>query len=281
LEQTKSLHWYNGKLIDTGRLELSIDDPGLLYGATVFTTLRVYQRSLTHPLTGWQLHCDRLHQSVQILGWQFPDWRQVQAGVEALIPSFPVLRVTLFPDGREWITGRALPDQLTRWQQDGITAWAAPTQFQRSLVSHKTGNYLSSWLARQAAQQQGAQEAILQDEAGNWLETSTGNLWGWRDGCWWTPPLAAGILPGIARSQLISWLKWQNKSIRAEPWCAELVSEFEAIAYSNSVVQLVPIHTVLLATKVLTYNAKHDEWQQLCELFQLESHSIPNLRYIS
>jgi len=36
------------------------------------------------------------------------------------------------------------------------------------------------------------------DESGNWLETSTGNLWG---GGWWTP-LAAEIAPGVVRSQL-------------------------------------------------------------------------------
>ncbi|HCF27363.1 MAG TPA: 4-amino-4-deoxychorismate lyase, partial [Cyanobacteria bacterium UBA11049] len=51
----------------------------------------------------------------------------------------------------------------------------------------------------------GAGEAILVDANGNWLETSTGNLWGWQNGCWWTPPLEAGILPGVVRQQLINW----------------------------------------------------------------------------
>jgi 4-amino-4-deoxychorismate lyase len=44
-------------------------------------------------------------------------------------------------------------------------------------------------LAKANAQKLNTQEAILVDAAGNWLETSTGNLWGWRDGSWWTPAL--------------------------------------------------------------------------------------------
>jgi 4-amino-4-deoxychorismate lyase len=259
--------WYDGKLIRTGRLEIAVDDPGLLYGATVFTTLRVYRQSLDHPLTNWKGHCDRLQSTLQSFGWQAPNWQRVRQGAE-LLSSFPVLRMTLFPNGREWIVGRALPVGLAVWQRDGISAWVAPTDLDRSLSSHKTGNYLSAWLARQSAQQYGAQEAILVDHNGNWLESSSGNLWGWRDGIWWTPPLAVGILPGLMRSQLISWLKCQNENVREEPWPQEWMSSFEAIAYSNSVVQVVPIHTALTATGSLTYRSSHQAFQQLRGLFQ-------------
>ncbi|MFB2975322.1 aminotransferase class IV [Microseira sp. BLCC-F43] len=66
----------------------------------------------------------------------------------------------------------------------------------------------------QQAQKYGAKEAILVDASGNWLETSTGNLWGWQDGRWWTPPVAAGILAGLIREQLINRLHSQNKKVR-------------------------------------------------------------------
>ncbi|NJN57782.1 MAG: 4-amino-4-deoxychorismate lyase [Leptolyngbyaceae cyanobacterium SL_5_9] len=270
--------WYDGKLIHSGKLELAIDDPGLLYGATAFTTLRVYRQSLDEPLTNWQGHCDRLQSTVEAFSWKAPDWQRVRCGAEILRSSFPVLRVTLFPDGREWITGRALPENLAFLQKNGITAWLSPATMDRSLVSHKTGNYLAAWLARQSAQRTGAQEAILLDFQGNWLETSTGNLWGWAQGCWWTPPLEAGILPGLMRSQLISWLKCQNESIREEPWREELVSSFEAIAYSNSVVQVVPIHTVLLPTGSLTYDPNHQAFQQLQQLFSASNPQVPDIR---
>ena len=84
-------------------------------------------------------------------------------------------------DGREWITGRYLPGDLATRQQQGIVGWLADVPiYQRCLASHKTGNYLGAWLALQQTQKYGAREAILIDESGNWLETSTGNLWGWK-----------------------------------------------------------------------------------------------------
>jgi 4-amino-4-deoxychorismate lyase len=237
--------WYLGKRITTGRIELGIDEPGLLYGATVFTTLRVYDRSLDDGRTNWGGHCDRLSNSIQTFGWQEPDWERIREGAEILLLEFPILRITIFPDGREWIVGRDLPPDLVERQQQGIVAWRAVGKFRRSLAEHKTGNYLTAWLALNKAKTYGAKEAILIDESGNWLETSTGNLWGWQDGRWWTPPLTAGILPGLMREQLIDWLKSQNQIIAEEPWTPDLVLGMEAIAYSNSVVEIVPIHTVI------------------------------------
>jgi 4-amino-4-deoxychorismate lyase len=261
------IFWYNGNLIQGSTLELAIDDPGLLYGATVFTTVRVYSQSLDSALTNWQGHRDRIESTLQTFGWQQPNWNRLRQGAEILIAHFPVLRITVFPDGREWIIGRELPDSLTEKQRHGISASVLTGQFQRSLPTHKTGNYLSAWLAKTTAQQMLAQEAILVDASGSWLETTTGNLWGWRNGSWWTPPITAGILPGVVRSQLVDWLRRNHQPVREEPWLPQLGKSFAAIAYTNSVVEVIPIHTVIKPTSQLTYNAYHPCFQQLRGLF--------------
>ncbi len=211
------MYWYCGKSIESHTIELAINDPGLLYGATVFTTFRtdrfvvgqdpqllVREASRREEVGDLRdLHYDRLQSSLSDLDWHQPDWERVRSGVECLRPHFPVLRITIFPDGRELITGRELPPNLATWQQEGVTAIIADRQFTRSLPQHKTGNYLAPWLALQQARNNNIQEAILTNDRGDWLETTTGNLWGYRDGCWYTPPLSAGILPGIARSQIL------------------------------------------------------------------------------
>ncbi|WP_036481001.1 aminotransferase class IV [Myxosarcina sp. GI1] len=238
------MYWYDGKLSQQDTLQLHINEPGLLYGATVFTTMRVYQQSLSHPLTNWNAHCDRLKQSLTVFNWQQPNWQHLQQGVETLLASFPVLRITIFPNGRELIVGRNLPLDLTQRQQ-GITAWlAADNLFRRDIATYKTGNYLGAYLALQKANKHGAKEAILIDTNGNWLETSTGNLWGWHDGCWYTPALASGILPGIARSQLLNYLRQQNIAVRENIWTLEFVRGLQALAYSNCVAEVVPILSV-------------------------------------
>ncbi|MBK1990058.1 aminotransferase class IV [Sphaerospermopsis aphanizomenoides BCCUSP55] len=262
------MYWYCGKLIESEKLELNINDPGLIYGATVFTTLRVYNYSLDHSLTNWQAHCSRLKFSLQTFGWPEPDWNFVRQGAEILLQHFPVLRITLFPDGREWITGRLLPENLTQKQNYGIISALTKSEFARSLPNHKTGNYLSPWLARNIVQSLNAEEAILVDSQGNWLETSTGNLWGWKEGCWWTPPLAVGILPGIERSHIINQLKNRQITVQQAPWTPELVKKLEAIAYTNSVVEIIPIHTVQRPTTgSLEYNPYHPCFLELKGLF--------------
>jgi 4-amino-4-deoxychorismate lyase len=247
----RDLHWYCGKSIESQKIELATNDPGLLYGATVFTTFR------TNAPDVYDRHCDRLRCSIDEFGWHQPDWNQVRSGVECLTPHFPVLRITIFPDGRELITGRDLPPNLATWQQEGVAAIIADRKFTRSLPQHKTGNYLAPWLALQQARDNNIQEAILTNERGDWLETTTGNLWGYRDGCWYTPPLSAGILPGIARSQILARLQRENRAVVEIAWDVKLVRELESIGYSNSVIHLVPIHTVITPVGKLEYTVQH------------------------
>lgn len=252
------MFWFDGHLSQDTTLPLAITDPAFLYGATVFTTLRVYQHSLDHPLTRWADHRHRLSQTLAVFQWPEPNWEQVRQGAECIQATDPIVRITCFPDGREFITGRPLPPDLASRQRQGITAWLATGElYRRSLPGFKTGNYLASWLALHQAQRQGATEAILADESGRWLETSTGNLWGWADGQWWTPPLGDGLLPGVARIHLLEHLRCQGVPVGEAAWEPAVVRQFEALAYSNSGVQIVPIHTVRRDRSTLSFDPYH------------------------
>ncbi|MGB3493996.1 MAG: aminotransferase class IV [Elainellaceae cyanobacterium] len=300
--------WHKGQLKTGASVTLSLTEPGWLYGATVFTTLRVYETSLDHPLTAWDAHCDRLQSSMCAFGWRSPDWNAVRLGAHHLAEQYPVLRITLFPDGAELITGRSLPQNLAQDQQQGIAAWVAGSEYRRSFAAHKTGNYLPCWLALQEAKRHEAEEAILTDAQGRWLETSTGNLWAWADGSWWTPPLVyppsnmsnmysdntysesfnagqtqkagqthldtsenSDILPGVVRSQVISRLKWQNERINELHRFADQPARFETLAYTNSVRQVVPIHTVVEGTALA---------EQICHRFNVNHPALKRLKMV-
>jgi len=237
---------------------LSINDPGLLYGCTVFTTLRVYHSSLDYSLTNWTAHCDRLKSSLQAFAWQLPNWQRLRRGAESLLEFYPLLRITIFPDGREWITGRNLPANLKQLQEFGAIATVCDSTFFRSLPLHKTGNYLAAWLARKEALKLGADETILTDLQGNWLETTTGNLWGYKADRWFTPPLETGILPGIVRSQLLDYLEDLQIPVERSCWDWDSIASFEAIAYSNCAIELIPFHTIVTDRDNLTFNFPPD-----------------------
>jgi 4-amino-4-deoxychorismate lyase len=257
--------WYDGAWRSGNQITLDISDPGLLYGATVFTTLRVYENSaenLADARSAWGAHRSRLTQSLEEFGWTMPDWQRVETGIGQI--AEPVVRVTIFPDGREFIVGRALPDDLTQRQTEGIIAVVMNQSVgTRSHAHHKTGNYLTPWFGLHHARSQGAEETILTDAAGNWLETCTGSLWGWADGVWHTPSLAAGILPGIARDRIISGLRCQNREVFESPWTPALIESFRLLAYSNCVVEIIPIVQVRSAAKSWEYPINPDVLAEL------------------
>ncbi|MFK8182199.1 MAG: aminotransferase class IV [Phormidesmis sp.] len=263
-EPDKALSWHDGQLFNA-KLQPSHpphDDLALKFGATVFTTLRVHNQNLDHELTQWLAHCDRLAYSIQTFGWTIPDWENIREGCEQLKKNYPILRITVFPDGREWITGRSLPKNLLQKTEKGITGWLAPPTYARSLPTHKTGNYLACWLARNEAYRQGADEAILTNAQGDWLETSTGNLWGWGNGQWWTP-LDHRCLSGIMGNTLRKILVKAGQPVNLQSWHAMQPQHFEAIAYSNCVVGILPIHTIIHGNTKLEYDSQHERIKSL------------------
>ncbi|MFM1842203.1 MAG: hypothetical protein RLZZ490_939 [Cyanobacteriota bacterium] len=238
-------YWFDGQWFDQDFIQLPIAEPGLLYGATIFTTLRVYEQNLFHPLTHWSAHGDRLRQHLAELEWPSPDWQELTQGAIALAQDYPVLRITIFPTGKAWMMGRSLPVDLAQRQHQGITAWLMPPgQFQRSLAHWKTGNYFAPYLAQQTAKRQQSQEAILTNRAGHWLETSTGNLWGWRGDTFFTPIFTGEQLPGITHHYLSQWILEQGAIVRHKTWTPSLIKDLQGLAYSNSVVEIIPINKV-------------------------------------
>jgi 4-amino-4-deoxychorismate lyase len=45
------MFWHEEELIETETISIKVTEPSLIYGATVFTTLRVYKKYLEHRLT--------------------------------------------------------------------------------------------------------------------------------------------------------------------------------------------------------------------------------------
>jgi 4-amino-4-deoxychorismate lyase len=238
-------YWFDGQWFDQDFIQLPLTEPGLLYGATIFTTLRVYDCNLFHPLTHWSSHGDRLRQHLADLAWPSPHWPSLTEAAIDLAQHFPVLRITLFPTGQAWLMGRSLPADLAQRQRQGITAWLTPPgQFQRSLATWKTGNYFAPWLAQKAAECQQSQEAILTNAKGHWLETSTGNLWGWRENIFFTPALTGEQLGGIAHQHLSQWIEDQGGTICRQAWTPSVIKDLQGLAYSNSVAEIIAINSV-------------------------------------
>jgi branched-subunit amino acid aminotransferase/4-amino-4-deoxychorismate lyase len=137
----------------------------------------------------WDLHRARLERSARALGILLPDELAPPVG-----GADRVCRLELTARGRLYWSDRkpGTPEHL---------------RLRTCAVPHRGYRYKSTdraWLdaARLEAAAAGADDALLVTEAGLVAESSVWSVLWWADGRLCAPPLALGILPGVARERL-------------------------------------------------------------------------------
>ncbi|MFC0035765.1 bifunctional chorismate-binding protein/class IV aminotransferase [Cardiobacterium valvarum] len=128
----------------------------------------------------------------------------IQAAVQRTIAATIAphrLKITLHPDGRHDIGEHPLDEQPAT-----VTCYLYPEALPvRDLLRrHKTSHRVMNDRALACATTRGAFDAILTNTRGELLEGSRSSLILRLDGAWYTPPLAADILPGIRRARLLA-----------------------------------------------------------------------------
>jgi branched-subunit amino acid aminotransferase/4-amino-4-deoxychorismate lyase len=81
----------------------------------------------------------------------------------------------------------------------------------------KTGSRVRSVLARAEAEERGAEEALLLNERGEMTEGAATNVFCVQGGIVHTPPLAAGILPGITRAVVFEICRQLGMEVSEKP----------------------------------------------------------------
>ncbi len=161
-------------------------------------------------------HAARLRHGAGVLRIALPWTDEALHSAACAVAAFPegVLRITLtrgpaprgllprgVPAPTLLITGAPGLPALAPGR--AIVAVATRRNEHSPLARIKSLNYLDSILARQEAEDAGADDAILRNTAGNLAEAAAGNLFVQLDGIWCTPPVADGALPGIARALIL------------------------------------------------------------------------------
>lgn len=208
----------HGQFVPEEKAVISVFDRSFLYGDGLFETLRVYGGE---PFR-WQQHMARLHQGAEFLKIRVPfapaELRKAAAWLiqENQAPE-SILRISLSrgvgvrgysPEGAEDPIVVMSLHPAASHDSKNSPRWRLITSSLRlpasdPLASFKTCNKLPQILARAEAEAQGADEALLLNTDGEVAEAASSNLF-WIDRnvvC--TPPLAAGILPGITRAVVL------------------------------------------------------------------------------
>lgn len=212
--------WFNGKLVPVDEPLFGASDRGVLLGDGLFETVKVAKgRALF--LTP---HLCRMAVSGDELGIKI-DRGLLREGVEAVLaasgpwPSGSLrITVTRGPGPRGLLPidpGAQAPCHLVAFYPETpksepvgpILDRLIPSPILRPSSSvtarHKTLSYADNLAARALAAKEGAADAVFFNECGEAASTSMANLFIRVGDGFITPPISAGILPGIVRQALL------------------------------------------------------------------------------
>jgi len=220
--------WLDGKIIDDDARIALASDRGFLLGDGLFETIKIHNGRAVFLGE----HLVRLSRSADFFALPL-DRRKLEAGLRKLLdlagPDFsgsarltvsrgpgprglapipvaqqrPVLFITLEESASH--TEKAVGDAIL---SPYVRSSTAPTS------CHKTLSYTDNLAARSVASRQGAIDAIFGNERGEAASTSMANIFVDVGSEILTPPLSAGILPGIVREKILSMARIRNLPIK-------------------------------------------------------------------
>ena len=213
--------YLNGRFLAASTARVSAEDRGLLYGDGLFETIRAERG---RPVA-FEAHLLRLRQAGERIRLRIPHGRGWWAAVvtellrrNQLEHEDAAVRLTVTRGvGGEGVlaphrvrptilvSARPIPRRLREWQRRGVRVALLPFHPGSNgyLSGVKTTDYLTAILGKAMAREQQAFEGLYCTADGRILEGTTSNVFLIRGNRLLTPPLAAGILPGITRARVL------------------------------------------------------------------------------
>jgi branched-chain amino acid aminotransferase len=219
----KELIWFDGAILPTGNIGKSEKSRAFLYGDSVFETMRFH----TGDIYFVDDHFQRLIGGMYSIGLDTTllNPMEIYDGIRRLTSELSLqharVRMTVFrreggfymPESDRFhvlVTADELPDEGYRFNQKGLRLglYSDIRKPVNALAGVKSGNALLYVLAARHARDQQWDDALLLNEHGRICEASSSNLFlVMPDKRVITPPQSEGILPGVFRKNLISWMQ--------------------------------------------------------------------------
>lgn len=268
--------WFNGRLVKDASLSLDPSDRGLLLGDGLFETIAVFNAKAI-----WlDDHLQRLRAGAATLGL-IADRTHIEAAVRDVLSEAQdrhgIMRITLTrgPGVRGLAAEGSRPNllaTLSPWVRGTLFAPASlvTSSIRRNETSPasrlKTLSYIDNVLAARQAAAAGCDDALLLNTSGHVAATTIANLFILRGDRIATPPVSAGILPGIARKKLLAFAKGEEREITP----ADL-TEADAVFLTNSLRLIRPVHSLDGTTLRRDDAALASYLEKLCSLIAEES----------
>lgn len=245
----------NGKIVSGNEAAVSVFDRGFLFGEGLFETCFAEQGVV--PFL--DKHLDRMEWSASFIGLPFPHPTEIKQGVYELLKANQLeqarikiilsatgdtQRPTLITDSNS-LNLVILAEKISNTEIDteGISACMIHSIYNDPAPAStvKSTSYLTKMMARREFLEKSCADGILLNAHKQVTETTSGNIF-WFDGKHIvTPPVEAGLLPGITRQIIINLLKDEGLTVVEKLIDADQLKSSDEIFMTNSIMGVVPI----------------------------------------
>lgn len=253
--------WFDGKLVPWRDANVHVLTHALHYASSVFEGQRAYEGEIFKL----REHCERLHKSANILGFEIP-WSAEEIGAACkevlkannLVDAYmrPVAwlgseRMGVSPTGTRahvaiaaWEWGKYFtPEQAGKGIRLTIAPWRRPAPYTAPVHSKASGLYMIAMLSRKHAEDTGFDDALMFDWRGQVAEATGANVFFVRDGALHTPTPDC-FLNGITRQTIIDLARRRGIEVHERAIWPEELESFEQMFLTGSAAEITPVGSV-------------------------------------
>jgi branched-chain amino acid aminotransferase len=249
----KEVIWLNGRLCSPEEAVVPVTDFGFLYGEGLFETMRSRNARIAYLDRHWA----RLASSAASLRFPLPDESEIRRGLSEALEAWGDgegrvrLTVTRGSAGLMDAPSPVPPTLLiTARNASPVPAgWRAEWSSLRRDENHplstaKSSCYFQNLIARREARSHGADEALFLNLRGEVAEGSATNVFIMKSGSLITPPISAGVLPGILRSVLLDRAGEVGLEPCEQTILPESLAQADAVFVTNAAIGITPVLSI-------------------------------------
>jgi branched-chain amino acid aminotransferase len=258
--------WMDGQIVPWENATVHVMTHSLHYGSAIFEGIRCYDTEKGTVIFRLDEHIKRFYNSAKIYGMRIPFAPdELSAAIKRTIRENNVKEcyirpiafygwdeVGINPRGNQVHLAIAMWPWLPYLGEEGlkngikckISSWARIDPRSMPMMAKAAANYANSILARLEAQSGGYDEAILLNSSGMVTEGTGENIFLVSQGEVMTPPLSAGILPGITRVSVIELGRKMGFRVREVNVSRSELLLSDELFFSGTAAEVTPIREV-------------------------------------
>src|ERR1700748_2045979 len=263
---------YNGLICIKDEALVSFHSRALRYGEGLIETMYFNNRKIRLL----DLHYNRLKTGLEIL--HFPSWDiyDFEKEIAKVIianqsPEKGILRAHFFMNDalfelQFWIEYLPITGFHGQWKPEdlkiGITASFTKTPDVISQLKHSSR--LLYVMAKHEATNNGLDDMLLMNPAGNIVESTISNVFVVKDKAIYTPPLSEGCVAGVMRQYLLNQKQTGGFTIKEKIIEPSFIADADEVFLTNAVRGIQPVHSI--NGTVYTHDVTHSVYDFISAL---------------